>query len=136
MMKINQGIIKYRCLIVIFLLQVSVYGKEYHVKSVAGLTSVVTKLAPGIYKDLKLIIENSGSKNVPIEIKAEKLGESIISGDAYIQVKGDYVHLSGLYFKDGQRNDDSKWKTQNLTVTPTKKFSPGKTSFLFAPCPR
>ncbi len=68
----------------------------------------VIELAAGTYKDVKLVINDSGVKNNTIEVRAADGGQVFITGDSKIELRGDYVELGGIYFKDGNRKS-SEW---------------------------
>ena len=67
-------------------------------------------LADGTYKNLRLSVTTDGTNDKMITIKAQNPGKAYISGNSAIELRGDYIHLSGLYFKDGNRNF-GEWKT-------------------------
>ena len=67
-------------------------------------------LSDGEYRDLKLIINNSGEKDNPIVIKAINSGEVIFSGDSKVEIRGSHIVLDGIYFRDGARKA-KEWKT-------------------------
>ena len=50
-------------------------------------------LSDGEYRDLKLIINNSGEKDNPIVIKAINSGEVIFSGDSKVEIRGSHIVL-------------------------------------------
>ncbi|APZ48092.1 hypothetical protein BW723_07415 [Polaribacter reichenbachii] len=70
-------------------------------KAVAGTTIV---LKNGVWKDVKLNAYGNGEENKPIIVKAETAGEVIISGNSTLNIYGEYVIVSGLWFKDGDSN--------------------------------
>ena len=67
-------------------------------------------IADGTYRNLRLSVTTDGTNNKMITIKAQNPGKAYISGNSAIELRGDYIHLSGLYFKDGSRNP-GEWKT-------------------------
>ena len=67
-------------------------------------------IADGTYKNLRLSVTTDGTNDKMITIKAQNPGKAYISGNSAIELRGDYIHLSGLYFKDGNRNFE-EWKT-------------------------
>ncbi len=71
----------------------------------AAIGDVIT-LADGNYKDIKLIVEASGSFAMPLVIKAENAGKVTFSGDVNVEIRGNHVSLQGIYFTDGARNAD------------------------------
>lgn len=89
-----------------------------NINTVAALYKAVNLAKPGdrivledgMYADVKLIIQRSGEVNKPIHIKAENPGKVIFSGDAKVELRGSYIILEGIYFKDGNRNIN-EWKT-------------------------
>ncbi len=60
----------------------------------------------GTYRNVNVIIDASGTKDAPIYIKAENYGQVFISGTSQFEIKGDYVIVDGLYFKDGEPTTD------------------------------
>ncbi len=62
----------------------------------------IIRLASGIWKDVLITIENSGSEVSPIILTADVPGETFIEGASYIHAQGDYVHIIGFYFRNGQ----------------------------------
>ncbi len=70
-------------------------------KAVPGSTII---LKNGIWKDVKLNAYGKGNENNPIVVKAETAGEVIISGNSTLNIYGEYVIVSGLWFKDGNSN--------------------------------
>jgi poly(beta-D-mannuronate) lyase len=57
-------------------------------------------LCDGAWTDLKLIVDRSGTENLPIVIAAKNPGKVTISGDSYINIAGSNVHISGFRWKD------------------------------------
>ena len=58
-------------------------------------------LKNGIWKDVKINAYGKGEKGNPIQVKAETPGKVIISGNSTLNIYGEYVIVSGLWFKDG-----------------------------------
>lgn len=93
-------------------------GKNIRVSTVPAVQAALPGLQPGdklllqngAYKDLQLIVANSGRKENPIEISAENPGKVFITGDAKVELRGEHISLKGFYFKDGARNPRT-WKT-------------------------
>lgn len=65
-------------------------------------------LADGTYKDLKMVITVSGNAQNLITIAAKNAGQVFITGDAKVELKGQYLVLKDLYFKNGNRKA-SQW---------------------------
>jgi poly(beta-D-mannuronate) lyase len=64
-------------------------------------------LKDGIWKDVKLNAYGKGEKENPIIIKAETPGKVIISGNSTLNIYGEHIIVSGLWFKNG----DSSYKS-------------------------
>jgi poly(beta-D-mannuronate) lyase len=58
-------------------------------------------LADGDYTDLDLSFGGTGTASAPITVTAETSGGVTIGGEATIRMGGEYVHLQGFIFKDG-----------------------------------
>lgn len=61
-------------------------------------------LADGIYQDIQLIVNASGTKENPIQISSKNPGKVFFSGDVKVELRGEYLILKDIYFKDGNRN--------------------------------
>jgi poly(beta-D-mannuronate) lyase len=74
---------------------------EYNnaIKSAKAGTIII--LENGIWKDVKLNAYGKGEDGNPIIVKAETAGEVIISGNSTLNIYGEYIIVSGLWFKDG-----------------------------------
>ena len=74
---------------------------EYNnaIKSAKAGTTIILK--NGIWKDVKLKAGGFGTEDNPIIIKAETAGKVIISGNSTLNIYGEYIIVSGLWFKDG-----------------------------------
>ena len=70
----------------------------------------ILHIADGVYQDIQLIITNSGKPGKPITIKAEHPGKVFFTGDAKVEMRGEYLILEGIWFKDGNR-DIQQWKS-------------------------
>ncbi|QZT38938.1 hypothetical protein K5X82_08580 [Halosquirtibacter xylanolyticus] len=60
-------------------------------------------LAPGEYKDLQLVVTNSGTADNPIVIKSSLIGQAAITGNCKVELKGEHIILEGFLFRDGAR---------------------------------
>ncbi|TKG95639.1 chloramphenicol resistance protein [Puteibacter caeruleilacunae] len=88
------------------------------VSSVNELTNAIASAQPGdviglndgVYQDIKLVVTNSGTKDQNIIIKAINPGKAFFSGDVKVELRGEYITLDGIYFKDGARNT-KEWKS-------------------------
>ncbi|MDF1550084.1 MAG: chondroitinase-B domain-containing protein [Bacteroidales bacterium] len=64
-------------------------------------------LANGVWKDLQINFIGKGTKEKPIILKAETAGKVFIEGQSYIKIAGEYLQISGLYFKNGYSPADA-----------------------------
>jgi len=74
---------------------------EYNkaIKSAKAGSTIILK--NGIWKDVELNAYGNGTEDSPIIVKAETDGGVIISGNSTLNIYGEYVIVSGLWFKDG-----------------------------------
>lgn len=94
--------------LVIFLLILScrVNGK---VNNIDELKAAIKSAAPGdtiiltngIWKDIQIDLQCSGTKEAPIVITAETAGKVFIEGESYIKFGGNYLIVNGLFFRNG-----------------------------------
>lgn len=63
-------------------------------------------LANGNYADVNVTLENSGTKDNPIFIMAQNPFGAIISGKSFLEIKGNYVEISGIEFQGGAPTSD------------------------------
>ncbi len=62
-------------------------------------------LKAGIWKDVPLIIETSGTKEKPSFIVAQEPGKVQFTGNSFIRFGSDYVTVSGIHFTNGYTTD-------------------------------
>ncbi|WP_166386878.1 MULTISPECIES: polysaccharide lyase 6 family protein [unclassified Polaribacter] len=74
---------------------------EYNnaIKTVKPGTAIILK--NGIWTDVELNAYGKGTANNVINIKAETAGKVIINGNSTLNIYGEYIIVSGLWFKDG-----------------------------------
>jgi len=58
-------------------------------------------LANGVWKDVQIKFFGKGTKEQPITLRAETPGEVFIEGLSYLHLGGEYLNVSGLYFRNG-----------------------------------
>ncbi|AWW28791.1 alginate lyase [Echinicola strongylocentroti] len=58
-------------------------------------------MANGEWKDADLLVEGTGTKDSMIVVMAEEAGKVILTGNSTLRVAGEYLVVSGLYFRDG-----------------------------------
>lgn len=98
---------------------------EFNTAIKSAKAGAVIILKNGVWKDVKLNAGGFGTEDAPIVIKAETAGEVIISGNSTLNIYGEYVIVSGLWFKDGnstyksvvQFRKDSKTFANNCRFT-------------------
>jgi len=92
--------------------------KTYKATSNSEIINAISKskagdcilIVPGEYKDIKLVLENSGTESHPIVLKAEKNGTVIFIGDVKVELKGNHIVFEGFHFKNGNRNP-KEWRS-------------------------
>ncbi|MDR0419702.1 MAG: hypothetical protein LBH34_05775 [Prevotellaceae bacterium] len=55
----------------------------------------------GVYENVQIAIKASGTKEKPVIVRAEESGKVIITGKSNLRIGGEYIEVSGLWFKDG-----------------------------------
>ena len=58
-------------------------------------------MANGTWQDQFIIFEGNGTETNPITLKAQTAGQVILTGTSHLEIRGNYLHVEGLYFKDG-----------------------------------
>ena len=58
-------------------------------------------LANGVYKDVEIKLTGEGTKDNPITLKAETPGQVFIEGVSNLEISGNYIKVSGLFFRNG-----------------------------------
>jgi poly(beta-D-mannuronate) lyase len=79
------------------------------VKDILELNKAIDQIAPGdeivlangVWKDAKIKFFGKGTKELPISLRAETAGEVFIEGLSYLHLGGEYLNISGLYFRNG-----------------------------------
>ncbi|RXP57921.1 DUF4957 domain-containing protein [Lutibacter sp. HS1-25] len=61
----------------------------------------VIVLANGVWKDVEIEFIGHGTKEQPITLRAETAGEVFIEGISNLKFGGEYLIVSGLYFRNG-----------------------------------
>ena len=61
----------------------------------------VITLKNGEWKDFEILLTGEGREDAPITLTAETKGEVIITGESNLRLGGEYLHVTGLVFKDG-----------------------------------
>lgn len=58
-------------------------------------------LANGTYKDVEIKLIGEGTESNPITLKAETPGKVFIEGTSSLEISGNYIQVSGLFFRNG-----------------------------------
>lgn len=58
-------------------------------------------LANGVWKNAEINFYGLGTKEQPITLRAETPGKVFIEGISYLHLGGEYLHVDGLYFRNG-----------------------------------
>ncbi|MFY9241500.1 MAG: chondroitinase-B domain-containing protein [Polaribacter sp.] len=58
-------------------------------------------LKNGTYKDLQIKFIGEGTKEMPITLSAETAGQVFIEGKSSLEISGNYLEVSGLFFRNG-----------------------------------
>jgi poly(beta-D-mannuronate) lyase len=95
------------------------------IKKVEKGTTIILK--NGNWENVKLEVNGIGSKEEPIIIKAETPGKVILSGNSRMTISGEYITITGFWFKDGYPTsksiisfrDKSKKLANNCRLTNT-----------------
>lgn len=106
--------IKYSFLLVIAVFLLFSCGENsttigIHVKDINELNEAIGKAKPGddivlsngVWKDVQIKFIGEGTENQPITLKAEIPGEVFIEGVSNIEISGNYLEVSGLFFRNG-----------------------------------
>ena len=94
---------------IISLLSIKGYAQELLVSSILEYNKAIKTAKPGTtivlqngtWKDVELNAYGNGTEDNPIIVKAETAGEVVISGNSTLNIYGNYIIVSGLWFKDG-----------------------------------
>jgi poly(beta-D-mannuronate) lyase len=64
-------------------------------------------LQDGIWNNITILLNCTGTKDQPITFKAQTPGKVIISGNSKLQIGGTYIIADGLNFSNGYAGDDA-----------------------------
>nr|WP_317039202.1 polysaccharide lyase 6 family protein [Polaribacter atrinae] len=98
---------------------------EYNTTIKSAKPGDIIVLKNGVWEDVELNAYGKGEEGNPILIKAETPGEVIITGNSTLNIYGEFIIVSGLWFKDGnttyksvvQFRKDSKIFANNCRLT-------------------
>ncbi|WP_299322879.1 chondroitinase-B domain-containing protein [uncultured Maribacter sp.] len=115
--------------------------KTLIVNDIAELNTAIAKASPGdkilladgIWKDAAIKYYGNGTEKQPITISAETPGKVFLEGNSFIQLGGEYLTVSNLYFKNGYSpnssiirfmiNEDSVANNCRVTNTVIKDYN-------------
>jgi poly(beta-D-mannuronate) lyase len=113
----------FQCIIFLFLLFLSpfIFAQEVFVSSISDYNKTIKTAKPGsvivlkngVWNDFKMNAFGDGEKGNPIIIKAETPGKVLITGNSTLNISGNYVIVSGLWFKDGNSSFKSVVQFRN-----------------------
>jgi poly(beta-D-mannuronate) lyase len=117
----------------LFIFVSNIYSQEKIVANISEYNSAIKEakagdriiLKNGVWKDVKLNAFGLGTQENPIYVSAETPGKVIISGNSTLNIYGEYIVVSGFWFKDGkskyksvvQFRKDSKTFANNCRLT-------------------
>ncbi|WP_341222331.1 polysaccharide lyase 6 family protein [Polaribacter atrinae] len=88
---------------------INLHAQEVLVSSITEYNTTIKSAKPGdiivlkngVWEDVELNAYGKGEEGNPILIKAETPGEVIITGNSTLNIYGEFIIVSGLWFKDG-----------------------------------
>jgi poly(beta-D-mannuronate) lyase len=72
---------------------------ESAIKTVKPGDAIV--MANGDWKNIEILFETNGTAKSPITLRAQQKGKVTISGESNLRIAGNYLHIEGLVFKNG-----------------------------------
>ena len=63
-------------------------------------------LQNGEWKDVKIVLNCAGTKEQPINFKAQDAGKVLITGNSQLRIGGSYIIVDGFYFTNGYAGDN------------------------------
>lgn len=96
----------------LLILLVSIHGLQAREISVANPASLapalesaapgdVILLAKGSWTNTAIQVNRGGSETAPLEIRAEIPGQTLLTGDSFLEINAPHVVVDGLYFTQG-----------------------------------
>ncbi|HPA16124.1 MAG TPA: polysaccharide lyase 6 family protein [Verrucomicrobiae bacterium] len=81
-------------------------------------------MAEGVWRDADIVFRGRAEAGMPITLRAQTPGKTILSGRSRLRIAGEHLVVSGLLFRDGWPNDsaiefraDSKAMASNCRLT-------------------
>lgn len=87
----------------------SMYAESFPVKNLTEFTEAANKagagdsiiLANGVWKDARLILNATGSRELPVVLCAQTQGKVSLEGESFLAIGGEHITVSGLVFRNG-----------------------------------
>ncbi len=78
----------------------------------------VIVMANGVWNNVEIAFYGNGTKENPITLTAEEKGKVTIEGASNLKIGGNYLEVSGLYFKNGHTPSENviQFKIDNTKV--------------------
>ncbi|HEV8604436.1 MAG TPA: polysaccharide lyase 6 family protein [Tepidisphaeraceae bacterium] len=105
-----------KLLLILFLLfPASLLAADHKVSSAADIAAALPNTKPGdtlllsdgTWTDQTILFKADGQPEKTITLRATTPGKVILTGKSSLKIDGQYLLVSGLYFKDGQGNGDA-----------------------------
>lgn len=71
------------------------------------------RIKAGVYKDVRLELEGYGKEGLPVVVEAEQAGTVFVEGASNLRLCGEYVELSGMFFRNGYSPDGAVIEFRN-----------------------
>ena len=92
---------------ILFTIQASAQTGKTMVKNESELDQAIKEAKPGahivmangVWKDLVIKFKGEGTKEQPIVLEAETPGKVFIEGQSTLRLSGEYLEVSGLYYR-------------------------------------
>ena len=104
------------CIVLIFFISLgTAFSQEKKVNSLSELNQAIDAAKPGdeivmangVWSDVDIKFRGKGTKERPIKLRAEEEGQVTIEGRSCLKLGGEYLIVSGLYFKNGSTPSSS-----------------------------
>ncbi|MEM5549439.1 polysaccharide lyase 6 family protein [Pseudoalteromonas neustonica] len=105
---INLTIIKFS-LVILGCISTAATAKDYFVDNKQAYTDIAQDLKAGdtvilkngTWTDFEILFQGQGTETSPIQLTAQTKGKVFLTGQSNLRLAGEYLHASGLVFKNG-----------------------------------
>ena len=105
---INLTIIKLS-LVILGCISTATTAKDYFVDNKQAYTDIAQDLKAGdtvilkngTWTDFEILFQGQGTETSPIQLTAQTKGKVFLTGQSNLRLAGEYLHASGLVFKNG-----------------------------------